>query len=95
MAIGPELGSTYCRCCRQGNVLVLTPSILSDLLYTIQNIEEREVFYVLVFGRGDSKDFRLKGYDMAARSLLSSANPSICVWLCTKWKRAAIKRDVA
>ena len=44
--------------------------------YRIQDIEEREVFYVLVFGRGDSEDFRLKGYDVDARPLLSSTNPS-------------------
>ena len=31
--------------------------------------EERLTFHVLVFGRGDNEDFKLKGYDIAAKAI--------------------------
>ena len=34
-----------------------------------QSAEERETFCVLVIGTGDSEDFNLKGYDLAARAI--------------------------
>ena len=69
VAIGPKLADTYSRSCEKGKVLDLTPGIFSEFADMKPNIEERRTFHVLVFGRGDSEDFKLKGYDIAARAV--------------------------
>ena len=69
VAIGPKLAGTYSRQCGQEKVLDLTPGIFSEFAYIKQGIKERREFQVFVFGRGDSEDFRLKGYDIAARAV--------------------------
>ena len=70
VAIGPKLAeafSCYLRSCgKDQDVLNLTPGIFSEFADVPQAAEERRVFCVLVFGRGDSEDFYLKGYDIAA-----------------------------
>ena len=58
------------RFCGKGqDVLILTPGIFSEFADVPQAAEERGRFRVLVFGRGDSEDFYLKGYDIAARAV--------------------------
>ena len=69
VAVGPKLADTYSRSCGKGKVLVLTPGIFSEFADLKQDTEERRVFHVLVFGRGDSEDFQLKGYDIAAQAV--------------------------
>ena len=69
VAVGPKLADTYSHSCGKEKVFVLTPGIFSEFAYVNQATEERIVFYVLVFGRGDSEDFRVKGYDIAARAV--------------------------
>ncbi|XP_068713671.1 uncharacterized protein [Montipora foliosa] len=73
VAIGPKLEeafSCYLRSCgKDQDVLNLTPGIFSEFADVTQAAEERGRFRVLVFGRGDSEDFYLKGYDIAARAV--------------------------
>ena len=69
VAIGPKLADTYSRSCGKRKVIVFTPGIFSEFANIKQDIDERKVFHVLVFGRGDIEDFRLKGYDIAARAV--------------------------
>ena len=73
VAIGPKLAeafSCYLRSCgKDQDVLNLTPGIFSEFADVTQAAEERGRFRVLVFGRGDSEDFYLKGYDIAARAV--------------------------
>ena len=73
VAIGPKLAeafSCYLRSCgRDEDVLNLTPGIFSEFADVTQAAEERGRFRVLVFGRGDSEDFYLKGYDIAAHAV--------------------------
>ena len=73
VAVGPKLTEAFARylrsCGRDKHVLNLTPGIFSEFSDISQATEEREVFHVLVFGRGDSEDFHLKGYDIAARAV--------------------------
>ena len=73
VAVGPKLAeafSGYLRPCgKDQNVLNLTPSIFSEFADVKQATEERRTFSVLVFGRGDSEDFYLKGYDIAAQAV--------------------------
>ena len=73
VAIGPKLAeafSCYLRSCGQDqDVLNLTPGIFSEFADVTQASEERGRFRVLILGRGDSEDFYLKGYDIAARAV--------------------------
>ena len=70
VAVGPKLTEAfacYLRSCgKDQGVINLTPGIFSEFANINQATVERETFRVLVFGRGDSEDFRLKGYDIAA-----------------------------
>ena len=73
VAVGPKLAeafSGYLRPCgKDQDVLNLTPGIFSEFADVKQASQERGSFSVLVFGRGDSEDFQLKGYDIAARAI--------------------------
>ena len=73
VAIGPKLAdafSGYLRPCEKDkDILNLTPGIFSEFANVNQSNEERNSFNVLVFGRGDSEDFQLKGYDIAAQAI--------------------------
>ena len=71
VAVGPKLTEAfacYLRSCGK-DVINLTPGIFSEFANINQAAEERETFRVLVFGRGDSEDFLVKGYDIAARAV--------------------------
>ena len=73
VAIGPKLKdvvSAKLRCYRRDeDVIDITPGIFSEFAESEQASREREQFRILVFGRGDSKDFKLKGYDIAAEAI--------------------------
>ena len=73
VAIGPKLGEAFSRylrsCGKDRDVLNLTPGIFSEFAAVTQAAEERRGFHVLVFGCGNSEDFKLKGYDIAARAV--------------------------
>ena len=73
VAVGPKLAdafSGYLRPCgKDQDVLNLTPGIFSEFADVSQATEERNSFNVLVFGRGDSEDFQIKGYDIAAQAI--------------------------
>ncbi|XP_044170452.1 LOW QUALITY PROTEIN: uncharacterized protein LOC122947404 [Acropora millepora] len=73
VAVGPKLTEAfacYLRSCgKDQDVINLTPGIFSEFTNINQAAKERETFRVLVFGRGDSEDFLVKGYDIAARAV--------------------------
>ena len=73
VAVGPKLAddfSGYLRPCgKDQDVLNFTPGIFSEFAYVKQATEERNTFTVLVFGRGDNEDFKVKGYDIAAQAI--------------------------
>ena len=73
VAIGPKLEEAFSCYLRPSgkdqDVLTLTPGIFSEFADVPQAAEERGRFRVLVFGRGDSEDFYLKGYDIAAHAV--------------------------
>ena len=50
-------------------VIDITPGIFPEFTKMQQASEERGKFRILVFGRGDSEDFELKGYDIAAQAV--------------------------
>ena len=73
VAVGPKLTEAfacYLRSCgKDQDVINLTPGIFSEFANINQAAEGRETFRVLVFGHGDSEDFRVKGHDVAARAV--------------------------
>ncbi|XP_067019588.1 uncharacterized protein [Acropora muricata] len=70
VAVGPKLTEVfacYLRSCgKDQGVINLTPGIFSEFANINQASKGGETFRVLVFGRGDSEDFRVKGHDIAA-----------------------------
>ncbi|XP_015778867.1 PREDICTED: D-inositol 3-phosphate glycosyltransferase-like [Acropora digitifera] len=73
VAVGPKLTEAFaCYLHSSGkgqDVINLTPGIFSEFANINQAAEERETFRVLVFGRCDSEDFLVKGYDIASRAV--------------------------
>ena len=73
VAVGGKLVdafSGYLRSCeKHQEVFNLTPGIFSEFADVKQASQEIGSFSVLVFGRGDSEDFQLKGYDIAAQAI--------------------------
>ncbi|KAL9970342.1 hypothetical protein ACROYT_G022699 [Oculina patagonica] len=71
VAVGPKLHefySAYLSSCEK-NVFNLTPGIFTEFSTLKLSIKGAKKFRVLVFGRGDSEDFELKGFDIAAKAV--------------------------
>ena len=71
VAVGPKLYDIYLRYLHRSEKIFmnLTPGIFSELSDIKLSAPESKKFWVLVFGRGDSEDFELKGFDIAARAV--------------------------
>ena len=73
VAVGPKLAEAFACSLRPSgkdkNVITLTPGTFSEFANVTQAAVEGEVFRVLIFGCGDREDFRVKGYDIAARAV--------------------------
>ena len=79
VAIGPKLKediSAKLRHRKDKWVIGITPGIFQEFAKVEQASEEGERFRILVFGRGDSEDFELKGYDIAAEAVASLKDKS-------------------
>ena len=51
------------------DVFEFTPGVFDDFASVQQVLYEKTKCQVLVFGRGDAEDFKLKGFDIAAKSV--------------------------
>ena len=73
VAVGPKLADVFRRylrsCGKDQDVLNLTPGIFSEFADVKQVTEDIKTFCVLVFGSDDNEDFKLNGYDIAARAI--------------------------
>ena len=74
VGVGPKLSEafrSYLRGCQKEikRVVDFTPGIFEEFVGGIQNIEEGKQRSVLLFGRGDAKDFELKGFDIAGKAV--------------------------
>ena len=71
--VGPKLYKAFhsylASCKKEQCFFQFTPGILAEFSELKQSPEKREVCKVLCFGRGDSEDFKLKGFDIAARAV--------------------------
>ena len=79
VAIGPKLKediSAKLRYKKDKCVIGITPGIFQEFEKMEQASEDGERFRILVFGRGDSEDFELKGYDIAAEAVASLKDES-------------------
>ena len=89
VAVGPKLAEEYRSYLRSSKkdqqVFDLTPGIFSEFSGVEQATREGDKCRVLAFGRGDSEDFSLKGFDIAAKAVgkLKNAN-LIFVGACNK-----------
>ena len=73
VGVGPKLAEAFRKylgsCKSHEGVFEFTPGIFDDFSSVQQVDGERKECSVLVFGRGDAEDFKLKGFDIAARSV--------------------------
>ena len=71
VAVGPRLCEFYSRYLSSSgkHVFNLTPGIFSELSSLKLSTVKGKRFNVLLFGRGDSEDFKLKGFDIAAKAV--------------------------
>ena len=81
VGVGPKLTEAFRKylswCKRDQDVVELTPGVFADFACVEQVPDKRKHFSVLVFGRGDSEDFELKGFDIAARSVAALPDISL------------------
>ena len=78
VAVGPKLAEVYRsylrHCGKDRDVFELTPGIFSEFSNVLQSTQEGGKFRVLSFGRGDAKDYHLKGFDIAAKAVANLHN---------------------
>ena len=95
VAVGPKLAeafSGYLRPCgKDKDVLNLTPGIFSEFADVKQASQERSSFSVLVFGCGNSEDFQLKGYYVAALAIAELKDITYkLVFVGTTWEEEIV-----
>ena len=78
VAVGPKLTEAFSSYLRSSpkDVFQLTPGIFADFADAKHSVQETAKFKVLTFGRGDSEDFSLKGYDIAASAIVELKDSS-------------------
>lgn len=71
VGIGPKLAEVYEAKLRlySKKVFTLTPSFFPESSEEEQAQDEGKTFRVLIFGRGDTEDISLKGFDLAAKAV--------------------------
>ena len=71
VAVGPKLKEFYSAhlssCGKE--VYNFTAGIFTEMSSLNPSTEKGKKFLILVFGRGDSEDFELKGFDIAAQAV--------------------------
>ncbi|XP_067039944.1 protein NLRC3-like isoform X2 [Acropora muricata] len=81
VGVGPKLSEAFRKylswCKKDQDVFELTPGVFANFACVEQVPVKRKHFSVLVFGRGDSEDFELKGFDIAARSVAALPDISL------------------
>ena len=83
VAVGPKLAEAYSSYLRfykkHQDIIQLTPGTFREFTTIEQAAREGQKFKVLTFGRGDSEDFSLKGYDIAAKAVVELKDSSYCL----------------
>ena len=73
VGVGPKLVEAFRKylgsCKKHQDVFEFTPGVFDEFSSVQQVPDERNQCSVLVFGRGDAEDFKLKGFDIAAKAV--------------------------
>ena len=73
VGVGPKLSEafrSYLSWCKKDQTIFnFTPGVFDEFTSVEQVAKERKHCTVLVFGRGDTEDFELKGFDIAGRAV--------------------------
>ena len=86
VTIGPKLTETYKHQLGNQDVFNLTPSVFKEFSDVKQRSGEKKRFYVLVIESGDSEDFDVKGYDIAAKAIAELKDKSYQLKFASKQK---------
>ena len=80
---------------KDDNVLDVTPGVFEVFEAVNQVPNERQQRSVLVFGRGDVKDFELKGFDIAGRAIAALKDTRLVFVEATKGKHEEIAQRLS
>ena len=73
LGVGPKLAEAFRKylsfCKKHQDVFEFTPGVFDEFSSVQQVLDERKQCRVLVFGRGDEEDFKVKGFDIAAKAV--------------------------
>ena len=73
VGVGPKLAEAFRKylgsCKKHQDVFEFTPGVFDEFSSVQQVPDERKQCSVLVFARGDAEDFKLKGFDIAAKAV--------------------------
>lgn len=102
MTVGPKLKAVYSGqlrgCGKERNVFEFTPGIMEELTDLQPAPDDSATFKVLVFGRGDPEDFKLKGCDIAAEAFacheLKGENYCL-VFVCAPEEKLKVKERLS
>ena len=86
VTIGPKLTEAYKNQLRKQDVFNLTPSIFAEFSDVQQASDTRRTFCILVIERGDSEDFDVKGYNIAAKAIADLKDKSYQLKFASKQK---------
>ena len=81
VTVGPKLTEAFHRYLSwvKEDVFDFTPGVFTDFFSVLQVPDERKHCSVLVFGHGDSVDFKQKGFEFAARSVADLPDTNLVV----------------
>ena len=86
VTIGPKLTDAYKHQLRKQDAFNLTPSIFTEFSDVQQASNERRTFCVLLVESGDSEDFNVKGYEIAAKAIADLKDKSYQLKFASKQK---------
>ena len=86
VTIGPKLTEAYKNQLRKQDVFNLTPSIFAEFSDVQQASDTRRTFCILVIESGDSEDFDVKGYNIAAKAIADLKDKSYQLKFASKQK---------
>ena len=86
VTIGPKLTDAYKHQLREQDVFNLMPSIFVEFSDVQQASDTRRTFCILVIESGDSEDFDVKGYNIAAKAIANLKDKSYQLKFASKQK---------
>ena len=96
VTVGPKLYDIFrrqlCSCKSNEAILHFTPGIFREFSEVKQDRDREGKFKVLLFGRGDTEDFELKGFDIAAKAVASSKGAHLIFVGAPEGKKEELKR---